>query len=159
MSQILQSIINWVSDVVFSQAVQTVKSNAVDGTDNTTLVLAGGGGGANGTPGRGAVVELHGNETGSFAGAAYLIAGDAANAFVSIRAPAAAGQIGLEVAGATRLTIPAAASFKTVAANESTGAGTALLATNCPASTVSAPFTWIKVNTSDGSVCYFPVWK
>lgn len=44
-------------------------------------------------------------------------------------------------------------------ANESTGAGTALLGTNSPAVTVSAPYTWLKVLTSDGSTGYIPVWK
>lgn len=41
----------------------------------------------------------------------------------------------------------------------STGAGTALLSTNCPAVTVSAPYTWIKVITSDNSTAYVPCWK
>jgi len=42
---------------------------------------------------------------------------------------------------------------------DSTGAGTALLSTNCPAVTVSAPFTWWNVTTSDGSAGFIPVWK
>lgn len=45
------------------------------------------------------------------------------------------------------------------AGNESTGAGSAALGANCPAVTVSAPYTWIKLNTSDGSAVYVPVWK
>lgn len=40
-----------------------------------------------------------------------------------------------------------------------TGAGSALLATNCPAVTATAPYTWIQVTTSDGSTGYSPVWK
>lgn len=40
-----------------------------------------------------------------------------------------------------------------------TGAGTALLGANSPASTLSAPYTWIQVTTSDGSTAYAPVWK
>jgi hypothetical protein len=47
----------------------------------------------------------------------------------------------------------------TAAANESTGAGAALLGANSPAATLAAPYTWIKWNTSDGSVVYMPVWK
>lgn len=39
------------------------------------------------------------------------------------------------------------------------GAGTALLGTNSPAVTNSAPFTWFQVTTSDGSTGYIPVWK
>lgn len=41
----------------------------------------------------------------------------------------------------------------------STGAGTALLGTNSPAVTNTAPYTWFKVLTSDGSTAYIPVWK
>jgi hypothetical protein len=41
----------------------------------------------------------------------------------------------------------------------STGAGTALLGTNSPATTNAAPYTWFKVLTSDGSTGYIPVWK
>lgn len=41
----------------------------------------------------------------------------------------------------------------------STGAGSALLGTNSPASTLTAPYTWITVVTSDGSTAYIPVWK
>jgi len=40
-----------------------------------------------------------------------------------------------------------------------TGAGTALLGTNSPAVTNTAPFTWFQVTTSDGSTGYIPVWK
>ena len=41
----------------------------------------------------------------------------------------------------------------------STGAGSALLGANSPASTLTAPYTWITVITSDGSTGYIPVWK
>jgi hypothetical protein len=41
----------------------------------------------------------------------------------------------------------------------STGAGSALLGSNSPASTLSAPYTWISVVTSDGSSGFVPVWK
>lgn len=40
-----------------------------------------------------------------------------------------------------------------------TGAGTALLGTNSPASTNSAPYTWVQITTSDGSTAYVPAWK
>lgn len=45
------------------------------------------------------------------------------------------------------------------AGTNTTGSGTALLGTNCPAVTVSAPYTWIRVVTSDGSTAYMPCWK
>lgn len=44
-------------------------------------------------------------------------------------------------------------------ANNSTGSGTPLLGSNCPASTLTAPYTWIEIRTSDGSTAYIPVWK
>lgn len=43
--------------------------------------------------------------------------------------------------------------------SNSTGAGTALLGTNSPAVTNTAPYTWLKVLTSDGSTAYVPAWK
>ena len=46
-----------------------------------------------------------------------------------------------------------------LAANESTGSGTALLSTNCPAATASAPYKWLSLLLSDGSTGYIPVWK
>ena len=39
------------------------------------------------------------------------------------------------------------------------GAGTALLGSNSPAVTNTAPYTWIKIRTADNSVAYIPVWK
>lgn len=49
--------------------------------------------------------------------------------------------------------------LQSVAAQESTGAGIALLGANSPASTLAAPYKWIKMLTDDGSTVYFPVWK
>ena len=43
--------------------------------------------------------------------------------------------------------------------SNSTGANSALLGTNCPAVTFTAPYTWLKVLTSDGSTAYVPAWK
>lgn len=45
------------------------------------------------------------------------------------------------------------------AGNETTGAGTALLSTNCPAVTPTAPYKWLTVILSDASTAYIPVWK
>jgi hypothetical protein len=41
----------------------------------------------------------------------------------------------------------------------STGAGSSLLGANSPATTLTAPYTWISVITSDGSTAYVPCWK
>ncbi len=43
--------------------------------------------------------------------------------------------------------------------NNTTGVGSTLLGTNSPASSVSAPYTWIEVRSADGSVVYIPAWK
>lgn len=40
-----------------------------------------------------------------------------------------------------------------------TGAGSAALGANSPATTNTAPYTWIKVKTADGSTAYIPAWK
>ncbi len=50
-------------------------------------------------------------------------------------------------------------SITTNASNEATGAGSAALGANCPASTATAPYKWIKATTSDGSHVYIPAWK
>ena len=42
--------------------------------------------------------------------------------------------------------------------NDTTGAGTPQLGTNCPANTLTGPYTWWKIKTSDSSIGYIPVW-
>lgn len=44
-------------------------------------------------------------------------------------------------------------------ATNTTGSGSASLGSNSPASTPSAPYTWIKIITADGSTAYIPAWK
>ncbi len=51
------------------------------------------------------------------------------------------------------------AAWKTASGNETTGSGTALLGSNSPAVTNTAPYTWIKAQSSDGSTVYIPAWK
>lgn len=41
----------------------------------------------------------------------------------------------------------------------STGAGSALLGANSPATILTAPYTWITVTTSDGTTGFMPIWK
>jgi hypothetical protein len=45
------------------------------------------------------------------------------------------------------------------AANQGVGAGSAALGANCPATTATAPYTWLKALASDGSTVYLPAWK
>ncbi len=53
-----------------------------------------------------------------------------------------------------------ATTFKnTNATYEVTGAGSATLGANCPAVTVTAPYKWLEIVMSDGSVVYIPAWK
>jgi hypothetical protein len=40
-----------------------------------------------------------------------------------------------------------------------TGGGTPLLGTNCPASTLTGPVGWFKMKAPDGSVVYVPAWQ
>jgi len=68
------------------------------------------------------------------------------------------GGIHIATNATERFTISAAGILKFIAGN-TTGGGTALLGTNSPAVTNSAPYTWFTVTTSDGSVGYIPVWK
>lgn len=42
---------------------------------------------------------------------------------------------------------------------DTTGGGSALLGANCPAGTLTAPYTWITMKSSDGSTVYVPAWK
>lgn len=72
----------------------------------------------------------------------------------------AANQLGFATAGLAAAFFDGSQILNFAASgNESTGAGTALLGTNSPASTLSAPYKWIKMKTSDASVVYVPVWK
>lgn len=41
----------------------------------------------------------------------------------------------------------------------SIGAGSTALGTNCPAVTVGAPYTWLVMISSDGSKVFIPAWK
>jgi hypothetical protein len=62
--------------------------------------------------------------------------------------------VGTATAEAFRLT-----GLMKFAGTNSTGAGSAALGANCPAVTATAPYTWIKAISSDGSTVYIPCWK
>lgn len=61
-------------------------------------------------------------------------------------------------AATEKLRVTAAGNIRFSSGNYTTGSGTALLGTNCPASTVSAPNTWLKFEKSDGTLAYVPAW-
>lgn len=70
------------------------------------------------------------------------------------------GPIDFKIGGTAKYQITSGGTLKNVAAgNEATGAGTALLGSNCPAVTVTAPYTWVKMVSSDGSTVYVPAYK
>lgn len=64
-----------------------------------------------------------------------------------------------QVNSATLFTIQASGRIKTAAANETTGAGSAVLGANSPAVTNTAPYKWLRFTTSDGSAVFVPAWK
>lgn len=69
--------------------------------------------------------------------------------------------IGVEVE-VLRLTSAAGANFAGIPrfnGTNSTGAGIAAFGANSPASTLTAPYTWISVTAADGSACFIPAWK
>ncbi len=49
--------------------------------------------------------------------------------------------------------------LKFTSAQTATGIGITVWGTNCPAATVSAPYTWIRVIVPDGSLCYIAAYK
>lgn len=49
--------------------------------------------------------------------------------------------------------------IKFTSAMTATGVGVPLWGANCPAATVAAPYTWLRVIAPDGSVIYIPGYK
>lgn len=100
-------------------------------------------------------------EGGYFGSRMALLAGAATTVPLSLLG--ATGQTAaLLVAKTNNVTVLALApsgQWVSAAANEATGIGVALLGANCPAVTAAAPYRWEKITTSDGSQCYYPVWK
>jgi hypothetical protein len=63
----------------------------------------------------------------------------------------------LTIKGGTQAVIFAA--VPQFSGTNTTGSGSAALGANCPAVTATAPYTWVKITTSDGSSAYIPCWK
>ena len=91
------------------------------------------------------------------------------NAKVRLYNDGSGGVYGLGVsAGRMDLMVPTGASYNFyvngalkfgLIGDNSTGAGNASLGSNSPAVTNTAPYTWIKIRTADGSTAYIPAWK
>ena len=95
----------------------------------------------------------------------YNSAADAAILFGSDQVDANSGKISYN-RGTANLDITPRSTYATnligklkFSITNSTGANSALLGSNCPAVTFTAPYTWITVTTSDGSTGYMPIWK
>ena len=95
----------------------------------------------------------------------YNSAADAAILFGSDQVDANSGKISYN-RGTANLDITPRSTYATnligklkFSITNSTGAGSALLGANSPAITLTAPYTWITVITSDGSTGYMPIWK
>lgn len=97
----------------------------------------------------------------------YFFSGDSgfANGVIGIPDPATgnfvlggfgAGSLTLGIGASTDVGINANLRFLGV---NTTGAGSAALGANCPATTATAPYTWVRVKTSDGSTGFIPIWK
>jgi len=100
-----------------------------------------------------AITVRAGNSSGSGSGGALTLAGGTSSS-------GTAGVINLQTAGSTAYQITAGQTLKnSLSANEATGSGSALLGSNCPAVTATAPYTWIKMISSDGSTVYVPAFK
>jgi hypothetical protein len=63
----------------------------------------------------------------------------------------------LQIGGSSKLSIDNTGVIQV--SQNSTGAGSAALGANSPATTNTAPYTWIKMKSSDGSTVYVPAWK
>lgn len=74
----------------------------------------------------------------------------------------AGGNLKLDLSGYTgahTVAAPDYAGTLMLLTGASTGSGTAALGANSPASTLSAPYTWIQSKAPDGSTVYIPAWK
>lgn len=84
--------------------------------------------------------------------AAVALVINANNAAGSVQLRAGGGSAGVEVQSDGIMKVM-------TSGQEATGAGTPVFGSNCPATTLTAPFKWLKFRTSDGSLVYVPAWK
>lgn len=132
-------------------ATATLQLGAADAASPVaqTLQAQGSRAGTDTNVGGGDFTVQPGTGTGTGTGASLILKAPA------LAASGSGAQTQTEVARILGGTTPA---FKWTA-NNSTGAGSALLGTNSPASTLTAPYTWVQVITGDGSTGYMPIWK
>jgi len=153
-------------DIIYAGSLLKIKANTASLSDNKILFLCGGG---DTFTSRGATIVVGGNQSG-FPGQIQLNPGNGSTGAVQISMnPNQSTAFQIADSGGThyldidtttgseriKLSYP----VKTVAAQESTGGGSALLGANSPAVTLTAPYKWLTFITSDGSTVYIPAWK
>ena len=94
-----------------------------------------------------------------------LSAGSGTSADIILQTGVKSGTSGVQATPTTALTIKGETQQVNFAqpfqiAGDTTGAGTVLgFGTNCPATTLNAPYTWVKMISNDGSTVYTPAYK
>lgn len=115
-------------------------------------------GGAGISVANGALFQLFGGTHATNAGLFSLNGGSQATGHITLYTSHASADIQFGINGAEVLRIDTSGRLKTVAGNQTTGAGAALLGANSPAGTLSAPNTWLRFTKSDGTALYIPAW-
>lgn len=136
--------------LVFTQTVNTIGTNTSDTADNASLEISSAGAAAGS---RGAYIVLYGNEN---AGAGTLDLSCGGSASLRLRL-AETPYFQLNSSGYFEHA-NASAFIQFSTGQQQTGAGSALLGSNSPAGTPSAPNTWLKVKKSDNTTLYIPAW-
>jgi hypothetical protein len=148
----------WRMNQNYFTGYDSASSNIARVNDTGEMYISGGSGA--GAPATGAYALFKGATAGVSPGLVVFASGSNSGAYCQYEAWHASGTHRFRIGGTEQLRLETGFVFSNmVAGNESTGAGTALLGTNCPAVTVSAPFKWLKIKTQDGSTAYIPVWK
>lgn len=143
-------------NIVFSATTTAIRTNSTNGSDTKEIYISSSDQNADTT--RGAYLRLKGNEV-SGGGDAVLEAGDASGSDILLRVNAADGNLNFNTAAGASWRINFSGQLANMlASNQATGAGSALLGSNCPAVTVSAPNTWVKIILQSGATAYFPAW-
>jgi hypothetical protein len=124
---------------------------------DASLLLCGAGGASSAL---GSFIEISGIAGGANAGAITFTTANTSTASIFHLVTNASARHRFYVGGVEHIAFRDGVVFaSTRAANELTAAGVPLLGANCPATTLSAPYQWLKIKTSDGSDCYIPAWK
>jgi len=117
--------------------------------------ISGGGGGSGGTA---TDLSLTGQTQGAIAyydGSHWVVLSPSTSGYLLQTGGTGANPSWTGTVNFSSIVIPANVQFT----SDTTGSGTPSFGANCPATTTSAPYTWLTVKSSDGSTVYIPVWK